>query len=177
MYGTFSAGGRKYRLSLFDGKLYSLSLIHILETGRIYTGSSPGCKRRKNMAGNVKGSKMLSFMGNTFMCFCSRSDAHRTCLQDWPGSGRHHSGAGSTFSGYHGSCQPVSYTHLDVYKRQAYEEMKAGIVDAKETCGEICKQAVKKVKLAPIVSSAKSAQVICRLWDRKYKQVPDFVVV
>ena len=37
--------------------------------------------------------------------------------------------------------------------------------------------AVKKVKLAPIVSSAKSAQVICRLWDRKYKQVPDFVVV
>ena len=60
---------------------------------------------------------------------------------------------------------------------QAYEEMKAGIADAKENCEEFCKQAVKKVKLAPIVSSAKSAQVICRLWDRKYKQVPDFVVV
>ncbi len=66
---------------------------------------------------------------------------------------------------------------LPEYAQAAYEEMKAGIADAKETCGEICKQAVKKVKLAPIVSSAKSAQVICRLWDRKYKQVPDFVVV
>lgn len=66
---------------------------------------------------------------------------------------------------------------LPEYAQAAYEEMKAGIADAKETCGEICRQAVKKVKLAPIVSSAKSAQVICRLWDRKYKQVPDFVVV
>ena len=63
---------------------------------------------------------------------------------------------------------------LPEYAQAAYEEMKAGIADAKE---EFCKQAVKKVKLAPIVSSAKSAQVICRLWDRKYKQVPDFVVV
>ncbi|RGZ01164.1 nitronate monooxygenase family protein [Clostridium sp. AM58-1XD] len=32
-------------------------------------------------------------------------------------------------------------------------------------------------KLAPIVSSAKSARVICRLWDRKYKRVPDLVVI
>ena len=55
---------------------------------------------------------------------------------------------------------------LPEYAQAAYEEMKAGLVEA-----------VKKVKLAPIVSSAKSAQVICRLWDRKYKQVPDFVVV
>ena len=66
---------------------------------------------------------------------------------------------------------------LPEYAQAAYEEMKAGIADAKENCEEFCKQAVKKVKLAPIVSSAKSAQVICRLWDRKYKQVPDFVVV
>ena len=65
---------------------------------------------------------------------------------------------------------------LPEYAQAAYEEMKAGIADAKENCEEFCKQAVK-VKLAPIVSSAKSAQVICRLWDRKYKQVPDFVVV
>ena len=35
----------------------------------------------------------------------------------------------------------------------------------------------RRVKLAPIVSSAKSASVICRLWDRKYHQAPDFVVV
>ena len=55
---------------------------------------------------------------------------------------------------------------LPEYAQAAYEEMKAGFAEA-----------VKKVKLAPIVSSAKSAQVICRLWDRKYKQVPDFVVV
>ena len=61
---------------------------------------------------------------------------------------------------------------LPEYAQAAY-----GIADAKENCEEFCKQAVKKVKLAPIVSSAKSAQVICRLWDRKYKQVPDFVVV
>ena len=34
---------------------------------------------------------------------------------------------------------------LPEYAQAAYEEMKAGIADAKETCGEICKQAVKKV--------------------------------
>ena len=71
----------------------------------------------------------------------------------------------------------VSGVRLPEYAQAAYEEMKAGVADAKENCEEFCKQAVKKVKLAPIVSSAKSAQVICRLWDRKYKQVPDFVVV
>ena len=31
--------------------------------------------------------------------------------------------------------------------------------------------------LAPIVSSVKSANVICRMWDRKYRTAPDFVVV
>lgn len=34
-----------------------------------------------------------------------------------------------------------------------------------------------KVKIAPIVSSARSASVICRMWDRKYGRVPDFVVI
>ncbi|MEG2349831.1 MAG: nitronate monooxygenase family protein [Hungatella sp.] len=34
-----------------------------------------------------------------------------------------------------------------------------------------------KVKLAPIVSSAKSAMVICKMWDRKYHRIPDFVVI
>lgn len=34
-----------------------------------------------------------------------------------------------------------------------------------------------KTKIAPIVSSAKSASVICRMWDRKYKTAPDMVVV
>lgn len=31
--------------------------------------------------------------------------------------------------------------------------------------------------IAPIVSSVKSALVICRMWDRKYHTAPDFVVV
>ena len=34
-----------------------------------------------------------------------------------------------------------------------------------------------KTKIAPIVSTAKSANVICKLWDRKYKRVPDLVVI
>lgn len=34
-----------------------------------------------------------------------------------------------------------------------------------------------RTKIAPIVSTAKSAMVICRLWDRKYKQAPDLLVI
>lgn len=34
-----------------------------------------------------------------------------------------------------------------------------------------------KTKIAPIVSTVKSAMVILKLWDRKYKCVPDFMVV
>ncbi|MDO5416552.1 MAG: nitronate monooxygenase family protein [Lachnospiraceae bacterium] len=34
-----------------------------------------------------------------------------------------------------------------------------------------------RVKIAPIVSSPKSAMVICKMWDRKYHRVPDLVVV
>lgn len=34
-----------------------------------------------------------------------------------------------------------------------------------------------KTKIAPIVSSIKSAKVICKLWDRKYKRCPDMVVI
>lgn len=32
-------------------------------------------------------------------------------------------------------------------------------------------------KIAPIVSSIKSAMVICKMWDRKYKMAPDLVVI
>ena len=35
----------------------------------------------------------------------------------------------------------------------------------------------QRTMIAPIVSSAKSAMVICRMWDRKYKYAPDFVVI
>lgn len=34
-----------------------------------------------------------------------------------------------------------------------------------------------RTKIAPIVSSAKSASVICRMWDRKYHRSPDMVVI
>lgn len=33
------------------------------------------------------------------------------------------------------------------------------------------------VKIAPIVSSAKAAAVMCKMWDRRYKRIPDLVVV
>lgn len=34
-----------------------------------------------------------------------------------------------------------------------------------------------KTKIAPIVSSVKSAMVICKMWDRKYNCAPDLVVI
>lgn len=34
-----------------------------------------------------------------------------------------------------------------------------------------------KIKIAPIVSSAKAASLICKTWDRKYNAAPDLVVV
>ncbi len=34
-----------------------------------------------------------------------------------------------------------------------------------------------RTKIAPIVSSIKSASVICKMWDRKYKCAPDLVVI
>ncbi|MDD3220419.1 MAG: nitronate monooxygenase family protein [Lachnospiraceae bacterium] len=34
-----------------------------------------------------------------------------------------------------------------------------------------------KTKIAPIVSSVKSASVICRMWERKFKKIPDLVVI
>ena len=35
----------------------------------------------------------------------------------------------------------------------------------------------RRTMIAPIVSSVKSAMVICRMWDRKYQTAPEFVVV
>jgi len=34
-----------------------------------------------------------------------------------------------------------------------------------------------KTKIAPIVSTVKSAKVICKMWDRHYHRVPDLVVI
>lgn len=33
------------------------------------------------------------------------------------------------------------------------------------------------VKIAPIVSSKKAAEVILRMWDKKYNKIPDFIVI
>ncbi|MBE5972575.1 MAG: nitronate monooxygenase [Lachnoclostridium sp.] len=40
---------------------------------------------------------------------------------------------------------------------------------------EPCKK--RRTMIAPIVSSVKSAMVICRMWDRRHKTAPDFVVI
>ena len=47
----------------------------------------------------------------------------------------------------------------------------------KEAYEEMGEEPERRVKLAPIVSTAKSANVICRLWDRKYHMAPDLVVI
>ncbi len=59
-----------------------------------------------------------------------------------------------------GAGLPVS---LPDYVEEAYKEM--GSVPA------------RRVKLAPIVSTAKSAMVICKMWDRKCHTAPDLVVI
>lgn len=59
-----------------------------------------------------------------------------------------------------GAGLPVS---LPEYVAQAYEEMGG--------------EPKRRVKLAPIVSTAKSASVICKMWDRKYHMAPDLVVI
>lgn len=35
----------------------------------------------------------------------------------------------------------------------------------------------EETKLAPIVSSVKAASIICKMWDRKYHRLPDFIVI
>ena len=51
-------------------------------------------------------------------------------------------------------------------------DMPKFVADAEEELG-----CGRRTMIAPIVSSIKSAMVICRMWDRKYKTAPDFVVV
>ena len=56
---------------------------------------------------------------------------------------------------------------IDMPKFVAEAENENGGSDKKE----------RRTMIAPIVSSVKSALVICRMWDRKYHTAPDFVVV
>lgn len=54
-------------------------------------------------------------------------------------------------------------------------ELPGYLEEAKRIAGEAGKAV--QTKLAPIVSTAKSAMVICKMWDRKYKKVPDLMVI
>ncbi|MCB7318511.1 NAD(P)H-dependent flavin oxidoreductase [Lacrimispora sp. 210928-DFI.3.58] len=63
-----------------------------------------------------------------------------------------------------GAGLPVS---LPDHVKAAYEEMKAAGLPLPK----------RRIKMAPIVSSAKSASVICRMWDRKAHTAPDLVVI
>lgn len=56
---------------------------------------------------------------------------------------------------------------IDMPKFVAEAENESGNDEKKE----------RRTMIAPIVSSVKSALVICRMWDRKYHTAPDFVVV
>lgn len=60
---------------------------------------------------------------------------------------------------------------VDMPKFVAEAEKNGGETD---TAGDLNR---RHTMLAPIVSSVKSVNVICRLWDRKYMTAPDFVVV
>lgn len=62
---------------------------------------------------------------------------------------------------------------VDMPKFVAEAEAEIAKVQSDERSGAL----PRRTMLAPIVSSVKSAMVICRMWDRKYKTAPDFVVV
>lgn len=49
------------------------------------------------------------------------------------------------------------------------------VMEAEE--GRREEQTYKRTKLAPIVSTVKSADVICKMWDRRYHIAPDLVVI
>ena len=72
----------------------------------------------------------------------------------------------------------VATRHYEEYVKAA---VKAGVdlivsgAGLPTTLPELVKNT--KTKIAPIVSSVKSAKVICKLWDRHYSKSPDMVVI
>ena len=72
----------------------------------------------------------------------------------------------------------VATKHYEHYVRAAVEAGADIIISAAGLPIQL-PQYVKgsSTKIAPIVSSAKSASVICRMWDRKYHCAPDMVVI
>ena len=72
----------------------------------------------------------------------------------------------------------VAMRHYEAYVRAAIEAGADLIISGAGLPTELPKIAGDSaVKLAPIVSTDKSAQVILKYWDRKYKRVPDLLVI
>ena len=72
----------------------------------------------------------------------------------------------------------VAMRHYEAYVRAAIEAGADLIISGAGLPTELPKIAGdSEVKLAPIVSTDKSAQVILKYWDRKYKRVPDLLVI
>lgn len=72
----------------------------------------------------------------------------------------------------------VAMRHYDAYVRAAIEAGADLIISGAGLPTELPKIAGDaEIKLAPIVSTDKSAQVILKYWDRKYVRVPDLLVI
>lgn len=78
----------------------------------------------------------------------------------------------------------VAMRHYEEYVQAAIEAgadiiiSGAGLpTDLPRIAEEVCRQTGKDVKLAPIVSTDKSAKVILKYWDKKYNRVPDLLVI
>lgn len=72
----------------------------------------------------------------------------------------------------------VAMRHYEDYVRAAIEAGADLIISGAGLPTELPKIAGdSEVKLAPIVSTDKSAQVILKYWDRKYARVPDLLVI
>lgn len=72
----------------------------------------------------------------------------------------------------------VAMRHYETYVRAAIETGADLIISGAGLPTELPKIAGdSEVNLAPIVSTDKSAQVILKYWDRKYKRIPDLLVI
>lgn len=78
----------------------------------------------------------------------------------------------------------VAMRHYEAYVQAAIEAgadiiiSGAGLpTDLPRIAQEVCTRTGKEVKLAPIVSTDKSAKVILKYWDKKYNRVPDLLVI
>lgn len=71
----------------------------------------------------------------------------------------------------------VATQHYEDYVKEACRQGADLIISGAGLPVSLPEMAQGNTKLAPIVSSAKAATVICKMWDRKYHRVPDLVVI